>query len=216
VRTTSPFEDKLLALIEPAAGDLGYGIVRVRVMGARRKTLQIMAEREDGRMTSGDCERLSRAISPLLDADDPMSGEYYLEVSSPGIDRPLTRLADFERWTGWHAKLELDRTVEGRRRFTGVLAGIEDGNVCIDLEGEEDTALIPFDWIGTAKLVLTDELIRETLRRRGADDSELEAVEQALEDGTAVPAGEDDVSEDDLSEDGPDGGQADGQTDTRH
>lgn len=196
MRTTSPFEDRLLALIEPAAADLGYEIVRIRVMGARRKTLQIMAETPDGRMNSGDCEKLSRGLSPLLDAEDPMTGEYYLEVSSPGIDRPLTRLQDFERWAGWQAKLELDRLVEGRKRWTGVLAGIEDDNVCLDVEGEEDTALIPFAWIATAKLVLTDELIRESLSRRGASEAELDALEQALEDGTAELAAPEDSGAD--------------------
>lgn len=196
MRTTSPFEDRLLALIEPAAADLGYEIVRIRVMGARRKTLQIMAETPDGRMNSGDCEKLSRGLSPLLDAEDPMTGEYYLEVSSPGIDRPLTRLQDFERWAGWQAKLELDRLVEGRKRWTGTLAGIEDDNVCLDVEGEEDTALIPFAWIATAKLVLTDELIRESLSRRGASEAELDALEQALEDGTAELAAPEDAGAD--------------------
>jgi ribosome maturation factor RimP len=200
LRTTSPFEDKLLALIEPAAGDLGYEIVRIRVMGARRKTLQIMAETRDGRMNSGDCERLSRALSPLLDAEDPMSGEYYLEVSSPGIDRPLTRLQDFDRWAGWQARVELDRMVEGRKRWSGVLAGIEDDNVLLDVEGEEDTALIPFGWIATAKLVLTDELIRESLARRGASEAELDALEQALDEGTAEFASTEDAGADDPAD----------------
>ncbi|GIU67013.1 ribosome maturation factor RimP [Candidatus Phycosocius spiralis] len=182
MRTTSPHEDKLLALIEPAAHDLGYEIVRIRLMGARRKTFQIMAERPDGRMSSRDCEKLSRGLSPLLDAEDPIDGEYTLEVSSPGIDRPLTRFLDFERWVGWEAKLELDRDIDGRKRFSGELAGIEDANVCINLEGEEDTALIPFDWIASARLVLTDDLIRESLSRRGADERELEQLEKALDD----------------------------------
>jgi ribosome maturation factor RimP len=182
VRTTSPFEDKLLAMIEPAARDLGYEIVRIRLMGARRKTFQIMAERPDGGMSSGDCEKLSRSLSPLLEAEDPIEGEYALEVSSPGIDRPLTRLGDFDRWAGWQAKIELDRAIEGRKRFAGELTGIEDNNVCINLEGEEDTALIPFDWIANARLVLTDDLIREALRRRGADEEELEQLEKALDD----------------------------------
>lgn len=182
VRTTSPYEDKLLALIEPAARDLGYEIVRVRLMGSRRKTFQIMAERPDGRMSSGDCEKLSRGLSPLLEAEDPIETEYALEVSSPGIDRPLTRFVDFDRWIGWEAKLELDRGIEGRKRFSGELAGTEDNNICINLEGEEDTALIPFEWIASARLVLTDDLIRESLRRRGADEDELEQLEKALDD----------------------------------
>lgn len=169
-------------MLEPASRDLGYEIVRIRVIGSRNKTLQIMAERPDGKMASIDCEKLSRGISPLLEAEDPMDGEYALEVSTPGIDRPLTRLADFDRWIGWQAKLELDRAIEGQRRFTGELAGTDGTNVCIDLDGEEDTALIPFEWLANARLILTDDLIRESLRRRGADEDELEELEKALDD----------------------------------
>jgi ribosome maturation factor RimP len=182
LRTTTPFEDKLLAIIEPATRDLGYEIVRIRLIGSRSKTLQIMAERPDGKMASLDCEKLSRGLSPLLEAEDPIDSEYALEVSSPGIDRPLTRLIDFDRWVGWQAKLELDRSIEGQRRFAGELAGTEDQNVCINLEGEEDTALIPFEWLSNARLILTDDLIRESLRRRGADENELEELEKALDD----------------------------------
>lgn len=182
MRTTTPFEDKLLAMLEPASRDLGYEIVRIRLIGSRNKTLQIMAERPDGKMASLDCEKLSRGLSPLLEAEDPIDSEYALEVSTPGIDRPLTRLVDFDRWIGWQAKLELDRSIEGQRRFTGELAGTDGNNVCIDLDGEEDTALIPFEWLANARLILTDELIRESLRRRGADENELEELEKALDD----------------------------------
>jgi ribosome maturation factor RimP len=182
LRTTTPFEDKLLAMLEPASRDLGYEIVRIRLNGSRTKTLQIMAERPDGKMESLDCEKLSRGLSPLLEAEDPIDSEYTLEVSSPGIDRPLTRLSDFDRWAGWQAKLELDRAIEGQRRFSGELAGTDGNNVCINLDGEEDTALIPFEWLANARLILTDELIRESLRRRGADEDELEKLEQALDD----------------------------------
>jgi len=111
-----------------------------------------------------DCTALSRAISEVLDAADPISGEYLLEVSSPGIDRPLTRLEDFETYRGHAARVELDRLVENRRRFKGVLAGVEGGDVAIDLEGEDETALVPFAWISDAKLVITDELMK-----RGAE-----------------------------------------------
>jgi ribosome maturation factor RimP len=182
LRTTTPFEEKLLEMLEPASRDLGYEIVRIRLIGSRSKTLQIMAERPDGSMASLDCEKLSRGLSPLLEAEDPIDTEYALEVSTPGIDRPLTRLADFDRWIGWQAKLELDRAMEGQRRFSGELAGTEDNNVCINLDGEKDTALIPFEWLANARLVLTDDLIRESLRRRGADDNELEELEKALDD----------------------------------
>ena len=135
----------------------------MRISGRQDVTLQVMAERPDKSMTAEDCATLSRALSPVLEAADPIAGAYRLEVSSPGIDRPLTRLKDFEDWQGYDAKIELDRAVEGRKRFTGVLAGIDGDNVCLDIAGEEETALIPFAWIGTAKLVLTDALIRDSL-----------------------------------------------------
>ncbi len=193
MRTTSPFEDKLLALIEPAAADLGFAIVRVRVMGTKRKTLQIMAERAaDGAMGAEDCARLSRALSPVLDVEDPFGGEWMLEVSSPGIDRPLTRLEDFARWEGFRAKIELDRLVENRKRFAGDLAGVEDDHILIDLEGEEETASIPFAWIATAKLVLTDALIEESLARRVAPPQE-EDLGDDFEIETD-PDGDDDAS----------------------
>lgn len=181
--TLTPFENKLLEMIAPAAADLGYEIVRIRMMGSKRATLQIMAEREDGTMTSGDCEKLSRGISPILEANDPIAAEYNLEVSSPGIDRPLTRLKDFDRWAGYRIKLELDRMVEGQKRFTGDLIGTEEDNIQIDLDGETETALIPFSWIANAKLVLTEELIRASLARRPQND-ELEEIETAIDDGT--------------------------------
>ena len=115
-----------------------------------------------------ECARLSRAVSEVFDAADPISGEYLLEVSSPGIDRPLTRLIDFDLFEGYEARLETDRMVEGRKRFKGILAGVEGENVAIDLDGEEDTALIPFEWIADAKLVLTDELLKRGAALRAA------------------------------------------------
>lgn len=180
--TTTPFEDNLLALIAPAATELGYSIVRIRMMGAKTQTLQVMAEKADGTMTSGDCERLSRAIGPILDANDPIAGEFNLEISSPGIDRPLTRLEDFEKWDGYKAKLELNRIVEGKRRYSGILAGIDGDDVGIDIDGEEETAYVPFAWLQNAKLVLTDELIRDTLNARKKDD-EIAKIEEALDGG---------------------------------
>lgn len=180
--TTTPFEQSLYDLLAPAAHDLGFEIVRIRMMGSKRPTLQIMAETFDGNMTSGGCEKLSRGLGPILEAHDPISSEYNLEVSSPGIDRPLTRLKDFDRWAGFRAKLELNRMVEGQKRFAGVLVGTDNENISIDLDGEEETALIPFAWLHNAKLVLTDELIRESLSRRAKDD-ELEQIETAIDDG---------------------------------
>ena len=156
----------LLELLDPVAEAAGYEIVRLRLMGGEHaRRLQIMAERPvDGDMNVEDCARLSRAISEIMDAADPIAGEYTLEVSSPGVDRPLTRLKDFATFEGHEARLELDRMAEGRKRFKGLLAGVEDDAVAIDLEGEEETAMIPFAWIVEAKLVLTDQLMK-----RGAD-----------------------------------------------
>jgi len=161
---------KLLEMLDPVAEAVGYEIVRLRLMGGERnqRRLQIMAERPDGDMNVEDCARLSRAVSEVLDAADPISGEYLLEVSSPGVDRPLTRLKDFDTYEGYEARLELDRLAEGRKRFRGVLAGVEDGQVAIDLEGEEETALVPFAWIVEAKLVLTDELMKRGAETRAA------------------------------------------------
>ena len=146
----------------------GYEIVRLRLMGGANRRLQIMAERPDGQMEISDCTILSRAISDVMDAADPISTEYTLEVSSPGIDRPLTRLEDFQTYEGLEAKIELDRVAEGRRRFRGRLAGIEDQNVLVDLEGEGDTAAVPFAWIGEAKLILNDELMQRGAAEREA------------------------------------------------
>jgi ribosome maturation factor RimP len=161
---------RLLELIDPVAEAAGYEIVRLRLMGGEeRRRLQIMAERaSDGDMMVEDCARLSRALSEVMDAADPIAGEYVLEVSSPGVDRPLTRLKDFAAYEGYEARVELDRLAEGRKRFKGVLAGVEDDQVALDLEGEEETALIPFAWIVEAKLVLSDELMKKGAETRAA------------------------------------------------
>jgi ribosome maturation factor RimP len=169
-------EDRqLLELLDPVAEAAGYEIVRLRLMGGvEQRRLQIMGERpllEDGTggdMNVEDCARLSRAISQIMDAADPITGEYLLEVSSPGVDRPLTRLKDFTTYEGLEARIELDRMAEGRKRFKGLLAGVDGENVGIDLEGEEHTALIPFDWITEAKLVLSDQLMKRGAAQRAA------------------------------------------------
>ena len=172
-------EDRMLIeLLDPIAETLGLDIVRVRLMGGtQRRRLQVMAERpSDHDISVEECARLSRAISEVLDAADPIAGEYLLEVSSPGIDRPLTRLIDFQLFEGHEARLETDRMVEGRRRFRGLLAGVEsaegaDPMVAIDLEDEDDTALLPFAWLSEAKLILTDALLKrgEEIRRNRGD-----------------------------------------------
>jgi ribosome maturation factor RimP len=160
-------EDReILETLDPVAEAAGYEIVRLRLMGGQKRRLQIMAERPDGQMEVEDCVKLSRAVSEVLDAADPIAGEYLLEVSSPGIDRPLTRLKDFAAHEGLEARIELDRVADGRKRFKGILAGIEGENVAINLEDEADeTALVPFAWITDAKLLLNDDLMK-----RGADE----------------------------------------------
>lgn len=167
MRTTNPLEERILALIEPAAEELGYRIVRVRLMGLKRKRLQIMAERSaDGAMGVGDCETLSRAISPVLEAHDPIMGDYDFEMSSPGIDRPLVRLEDFARFTGHEAKVETAMMVDGRKRFKGVIAGVDGQDVLLDLP--EGQARLAFAGLAEARLVLTDRLIEEDLKRAKA------------------------------------------------
>ena len=164
----TPLEDRLAELLTPTIEVEGFELVRLRLSGAKTKTLQVMAERADGTMTAEDCAQLSRAMSLVMEAADPLPDQYTLEVSSPGIDRPLTRRKDYDRWEGFEAKLELTQMVEGQKRFRGTLAGTEDDNICIDLDGEEDTALIPFALIQSAKLMMTDDLITESLRRSKA------------------------------------------------
>ena len=160
---------KLLELLDPVAQAAGYEIVRLRLMGGdHARRLQIMAEKDDGTMLVEDCTILARAVSEVMDAADPISGEYTLEVSSPGIDRPLTRLKDFETYAGYEARIELDRLAENRKRFKGVLAGAQDEQVAIDLEGEDETALIPFAWISEAKLIITDKLMQRGAAARAA------------------------------------------------
>ena len=159
------FLDVLLA---PAVEAAGYRLVRLRVIGAKQKTLQVMAERPDGSMNVDDCASLSRALSEVLEAADPISEEFVLEVSSPGIDRPLTREQDFVRFAGHDIRVEMTHGVSGRRRFKGVLAGVEGHDVMMDVKGENGTERVhlPFGDISDAKLVLTDRLIQESLKVR--------------------------------------------------
>lgn len=158
---------RLLEILDPVADAAGYEIVRLRLMGGdHARRLQVMAETPEGEMNVEDCARLSRALSEVLDAADPISGEYTLEVSTPGVDRPLTRLKDFATFEGHEARIELDRMAEGRKRFRGELAGVEADQVAINLEGEVETALVPFAWITEAKLILTDRLMARGAERR--------------------------------------------------
>ncbi|WP_417726843.1 ribosome maturation factor RimP [Roseovarius sp.] len=157
---------RMAEIITPVIEDLGYELVRVRLMGGQYHTLQIMADKPEGGIEVDDCALISTAVSAVLDVEDPLVEAYTLEVSSPGIDRPLTRLKDFEMFEGYEAKIETTELIDGRRRFKGVLAGVEGTEVLINVE--EGTIGLEFDWLSDAKLVLTDELIKEMLRQRKA------------------------------------------------
>ena len=179
------------AIEGPLAG-LGFRLVRVRMSNVNGCTVQIMAERPDGTFSIADCEMVSRAISPILDVDDPVGGAYNLEVSSPGIDRALVRVSDFARWAGYEAKVELSPPLDGRKRFRGIL-GVPDPEaltVPIDLpdvkEGLPSRIDLPLKNLADAHLVLTDELIRESLRRGGPPaGDEAEAGEEADDEAPA-------------------------------
>jgi ribosome maturation factor RimP len=190
----APLDRRIAGVIAPTVESMGFVLVRVRAMSGKRMTLQIMAERPDGVMEVDDCARLSRALSALLDVEDPIDGEYTLEVSSPGIDRPLTRLEDFERWRGWTARLETDAMIGGRKRFKGELAGVDGADVLIEIaEGEIG---LPFDALSDAKLVLTDELIEASLKAQADKGFDPAAYDDIIE----VPGGDADGEDSDNEE----------------
>jgi ribosome maturation factor RimP len=159
---------RLAAMLTPVIEGLGFELVRVRLMGGQTRTLQIMADRPDGGIEVDECGEISTAVSAMLDVEDPIEENYVLEVSSPGIDRPLTRLKDFEMWKGWEARVETTELIDGRRRFKGMLAGVEGDDVLIEIEEGKETLTIglQFDWLSDAKLILTDDLIAEMLRQK--------------------------------------------------
>jgi len=163
-------DKRLAGIVGPVIEDLGFELVRIRLMGGETKTLQIMAERPEGGIEVDQCAAISNAVSAVLDVEDPILDAYNLEVSSPGIDRPLTRLKDFDMFEGYDAKLETSELIDGQRRFRGILAGVEGDDVLINIQqgGDEVTVGLNIDWLTDAKLVMTDELIREMLRQRKA------------------------------------------------
>jgi ribosome maturation factor RimP len=171
---------RLAAIAEPVLTGLGYRLVRVRLSGLSGCTIQIMAERPDGSMNIDDCETVSRALSPILDAADPVDSAYRLEVSSPGIDRPLARRTDFERFAGHHIKIETGVSIDGRRRFRGTLLGVQDNAARVrrgDAAADEvSEVLLPIAEMTEARLVLTDALVAQSLRRGKL--AEREALEQ--------------------------------------
>jgi ribosome maturation factor RimP len=158
---------EVASLIEAPLSDLGFQLIRVMISGRNGTTVQIMSERPDGTMTVEDCALVSRNLSPLLDAYDPIQGQYTLEVSSPGMDRPLVRASDFDAWTGHEAKIETRVLIQGRKRFRGLLQGLAGDGVGLALSSDQGGGVVnlPIEDIADARLVLTDDLIRETLRR---------------------------------------------------
>jgi ribosome maturation factor RimP len=159
----------IVELVEPVIVELGFRLVRVKVSNRDGGVVQIMAERPDGTITIADCALISRRLSPVIDVNDPLPGSYYLEVSSPGIDRPLVRPSDFETWAGFEAKLEMKEMIDGRKRFRGFIEGFEDGEARLKIElagfPEPQVIGLPISLIDEAKLVLTDDLIKASLAK---------------------------------------------------
>ena len=178
---------RLAEIITPVIEDMGYELVRIRFQGGKTKTVQIMADKPDGGIEVDDCAQISTAVSATLDVEDPIEDAYDLEVSSPGIARPLTRLKDFQAWKGYEAKLETADLIDGRKRFRGTLQGVEDDEVLIEIEldGEDVIVGLDFEWLSEAKLVLTDDLIRDMLRQRKASGAVSETTEEILTDGAS-------------------------------
>jgi ribosome maturation factor RimP len=194
VRETG-LEQRIAAIVEPVANDLGYALVRVKVTQENGCTLQIMAEDKTGRFTIADCERLSKDLSPVLDVEDPIDRDYHLEVSSPGIDRPLVRARDFAAYLGHEVKLELADAIDGRKRFRGVIAAADATTVTIRLpDAPRDTDpnhVLPLAALAEAKLVMTDALL---------DMAQLDQAEHPIDDDAGIETIEQDLTQD-LNED---------------
>lgn len=184
---------RLAEIVRPVIEGMGFELIRIRLMGGNTRVLQIMADKPEGGIEVDDCGEISTAVSAVLDVEDPIEENYILEVSSPGIDRPLTRLKDFDIWKGWEARIETSELIDGRRRFKGYLSGVEEDEVLITLdEGKEEVTIgLKFDWLSDAKLILTDELIAEMLRQKKAsgvapdgevDESQFDAIEDDEDD----------------------------------
>ena len=183
-------EQRIAAIVEPVANDLGYSLVRVKVTQENGCTLQIMAEDEHGRFTIADCERLSKDLSPVLDVEDPIDREYHLEVSSPGIDRPLVRARDYRTYLGHEAKVELADAIDGRKRFRGLIEAVDGDTVTIRLpdvpQGADPNHVLPLEAVAEAKLVMTDRLLNMARADQQDhpidDDGDIETVEITQDD----------------------------------
>ena len=174
---------RIAEIITPVVEDMGFEVVRVRLMTGKESILQVMAQKADGTIEVDECGQISTAISAVMDVEDPILDAYTLEVSSPGIDRPLTRLKDFDQWDGFEAKIETEDLIDGRRRFKGQLAGTDGDEVLITIP--EGTIGLKFEWLSDAKLVLTDELIRDVLRGRKdagqIDETQFDEIETIID-----------------------------------
>ncbi len=183
-------EQRIAAIVEPVANDLGYSLVRVKVTQENGCTLQVMAEDEHGRFTIADCERLSKDLSPVLDVEDPIDREYHLEVSSPGIDRPLVRARDYRTYLGHEAKVELADAIDGRKRFRGLIEAVDGDTVTIRLpdvpQGADPNHVLPLEAVAEAKLVMTDRLLNMARADQQDhpidDDGDIETVEITQDD----------------------------------
>ena len=180
--TETGIDARVAAIIEPTIVEMGYQLVRVKLSSQNGMTLQIMAERPDGTMTVQDCEKLSMAVSPVLDVDDPIDKAYHLEVSSPGIDRPMVRKSDFAKWIGHVVKFETSVMVEGRKRFRGTISSVSEDAFVLEREtpakDEDPLVTIPFTTLAEARLILTDDLIRDALK---ADKAARQAANENFE-----------------------------------
>jgi ribosome maturation factor RimP len=184
--TETGIDARVAAIIEPIITGMGYQLVRVKLSSQNGSTLQIMAERPDGTMTVSDCEALSMAISPALDVDDPIDKQYHLELSSPGIDRPMVRKGDFHRWSGHIIKCETSVMIEGRKRFKGKILNVTDDGFTLERDqigyGEEPQVTIPFAALAEGRLILTDDLIRDALKADKAARAAANQNEEMIED----------------------------------
>lgn len=204
--TETGVDARIAEIVEPLIESMDMRLVRVRLSGQNGLTLQIMAERNDGTMSVEDCETVSRAISPVLDVEDPVEKAYHLEISSPGIDRPLVRRSDFVRWEGHLARCDASVLINGRKRFRGFIRDVTDTGFSVERDqpayGEENIAVIPFSALAEAKLVLTDELIREMLRQKKEAGIEIDNLDESAFD--AVETEEDGETEEQTGANGAD------------